>query len=81
MAHGKIILGTNKAYEGINPTNLTEAIVLEDFTSIEALKAKLIELEDEGNYHTLANGAKGLIKRRFGFDKLFKPLDDYMNEN
>lgn len=81
MAHGKVILGTKKAFEGIDPENLTEALWLDSFSTLEELKVKLIDLESKEKYNAIANGAKELIKNRFGFEKLFKPVDDFINKN
>ena len=73
MSYGNIVLGTEKAFEGINPEHLKDAIYLDKLSDTE-LYPLLTQLESKEAYLTISNHAKQFINNRFSANTLFGPF-------
>ncbi len=74
LSFGKIVLGTDKAFEGINPLHLVHAIDVQKIEDAQNLKSLLLKYEEQDNYVEMGEQAKKLVLDNFSQQRLFQPL-------
>lgn len=74
MSYGKIVIGTDKAFEGVNPVHLTHVVDVQKLSSATALIEVLRNYEALEAYEKMSADAKSLIRENFSYEKLFNPL-------
>jgi glycosyltransferase involved in cell wall biosynthesis len=76
LSFGKIVLGTDKAFEGVNPLHLVHAIDVQKIEDVQYLKSLLLKYEEKSTYVEMAEQAKKLVEDNFSQQRLFQPLID-----